>query len=477
MRVLGYEISFTKAAAPATLSPPVSTFGGWWPIVREPFTGAWQQNRELRVDFALSNVAVFRCVSLISSDIAKLRLRLVKEQVEGVWVETAVPAFTPVLTKPCPWQTSVQFWEQWVSCKLNWGNTYALKQRDNRNVVTALYVLDPQRVRPMIAPDGEIYYSLQADFLAGIEAAVIVPASEIIHDRMCAWFHPLIGLPPLFAAGSPANMATKIQRHSTTFFGNGANPGGILTAPGRIPKDKAEEIKEKWQDGFTGDNAGKVAVLGDGLQYQAMTVNALNSQLIEQWHLTAEMICAAYGVPAYKVGFGERTRGLSVEALDQQYYSQTLQYHIEAAEACLDDGLKLPAQYASQFDLDGLLRMDSAALVKSIADAVGAGVMKPNEGRARLGYLPVDGGDTPYLQVQNYSLAALDRRDQDAPAPQSSGGNAAPAAAPADGPPSADDGEGGDDGDGEPDDPQARHVQLVRAALAASVKYARQHPS
>ncbi len=37
--------------------------------------------------------------------------------------------------------------------------------------------------------------------------------------------------------------------------------------------------------------------------------------------------------------------------------------------------------------------------------------MAPNEARRREDLPPVDGGDTPYLQVQNYSLAALANRD------------------------------------------------------------------
>src|SRR3954452_24426368 len=80
----------------------MATFGGWWPVVREPFSGAWQQTRELRVDSVLSNVTtVYRCVALISSDIAKLRVRLVEKKGDEVWFETSVPAFSPVLIKPC----------------------------------------------------------------------------------------------------------------------------------------------------------------------------------------------------------------------------------------------------------------------------------------------------------------------------------------------------------------------------------------
>jgi hypothetical protein len=73
----------------------------------------------------------------------------------------------------------------------------------------------------------------------------------------------------------------------------------------------------------------------------------------------------------------------------------------------------LPKPYGTEFDLDDLLRMDTATKVKAAADAVGSGTMAPNEARRRyFGLGPTDGGESPYLQVQNYSLAALAKRDQ-----------------------------------------------------------------
>jgi phage portal protein BeeE len=40
--------------------------------------------------------------------------------------------------------------------------------------------------------------------------------------------------------------------------------------------------------------------------------------------------------------------------------------------------------------------------------------MAPNEGRAKFDLKPVKGGDSPYLQQQNYSLEALAKRDAQA---------------------------------------------------------------
>ena len=104
----------------------------------------------------------------------------------------------------------------------------------------------------------------------------------------------------------------------------------------------------------------------------------------------------------------------NIEALNQQYYSQCLQSLIENIELLLDEGLELPKPYGTEFDLDDLLRMDTATKVKA-ADAVGSGTMAPNEARRRYFDLgPTEGGESPYLQVQNHSLAALAKRDQTA---------------------------------------------------------------
>jgi phage portal protein BeeE len=90
-----------------------------------------------------------------------------------------------------------------------------------------------------------------------------------------------------------------------------------------------------------------------------------------------------------------------------------LQSHIEEIEEALDAALGIgwAVGLGTQFDTDNLLRMDTATLVTTIKDAVGAGVMAPNEGREKFDLQPVLGGESPYLQQQNYSLEALAKRD------------------------------------------------------------------
>lgn len=293
-----------------------------------------------------------------------------------------------------------------------------LKQRDNRGIVTALYILDPWRVQPLVAQDGSVFYRLGEDNLSQLEnASITVPASEIIHDRMNCLFHPLFGLSPLFASGLSASQAIHIQRDSERFFKNSAKPSGILTAPGSISDETAKRLQETWAANHTGDNSGKIAVVGDSLTFTSMQMSAVDAQLIEQLKLTATDICATFHVPAYMVGAGQMPLNNNVEALAQQYYSQCLQIHIESMEACLDEGLAMPSNYGTELDLDGLLRMDTATQMETLTKGVAGAVTTPNEARKKLNKKGLPGGDTVYMQQQNWSLEQLDKRDiiQDKP--------------------------------------------------------------
>lgn len=413
MRIFGRELTFKRAPVSSAVSG--SRGGGWFPWIHEPYTGAWQRNDEWKSPTVLAHYAVYACVTLIANDIGKLRQRLMELDANGIWKETASPSFSPVLRKPNGYQNHIQFKQWWQTSKLTKGNAYGLKQRDNRGIVTAIYLLDPDRVTVLVAENGDVYYQCNGDELNEIGSeGVTVPASEIIHDRMNCLFHPLVGVSPLYACALAACQSLKMQNDSSTFFENGARPGGILSAPGAISDETAARLKAHWDANYTGQNAGKVAVVGDDLKFQQMKMSATDSQLIEQFKLTAEMICTAFHVPPSKVGVTTSPTGTTAAQENQKYYSDCIQVLVEEYEACMDDGLAVPDKYGVELDIDGLLRMDMGTLVETLKLAVGAGIMAPNEGRYRLNLPPVLGGESPMIQEQNYSLAAIAKRDAQA---------------------------------------------------------------
>jgi HK97 family phage portal protein len=249
---------------------------------------------------------------------------------------------------------------------------------------------------------------------------VTVPASEIIHDRMNCLFHPLVGLSPIFASGLAAYVGRNIQTNATDFFANGSNPSGILTAPEEIDEPTAKKLSERWNQMYAGGNSGRVAVLGSGLKFEALRMTAVDAQMIEHLQWTAETVASTFHVPKFKIGVGEQPTYQNGELLNQVYYSDCLQSHIEQFELAMDEGLGLTEPkdgrlLGVELDLDALLRMDTATQIKSLAEGVGGAVYTPNEARRKMDLKPLKGGDTVYMQQQNFSLAALDQRDRENP--------------------------------------------------------------
>jgi HK97 family phage portal protein len=299
------------------LGPPVSgTGGGWLPVIREPFSGAWQKGISFSPEGALAFPVTQACVTRISTDIGKLPLVLKQLDKNGIYREVIGNSpYWPVLIKPNHYQTHIDFKETWLISKLRTGNTFVLKQRDGRGIVNALYVLDPLRVQPLVSADGSVFYRLSQDHLSGLETgSVVVPASEIIHDRMNCLFHPLIGVSPLFACAMSAAVGLEINRNSGRFFMNGAKISGVISVPGDIGDDAAKGLTDKFNAGYTGENAGKIAVLGDNMKFTQLTMTSTDAQLIEQLKMSGLDVCTAFHVPPHKVGIGTMPSYDNIEA-------------------------------------------------------------------------------------------------------------------------------------------------------------------
>lgn len=400
---------FKDAGAVPVRSP--WSMAGW---IREANSGDWQ--RGVTVD-PIGSVtcfsAVFACVSAIAQDVSKLAPKhMQRDGRSGVWSEirTATPA-VELLRRPNHFSTRLQFLERWVTSKLLHGNAYALKSRNARGDVVALFMVDPRRVTPMVTPMGDVYYSVGGDDLSRIPEGMVVPSSEVIHDRAMALWHPLVGISPITACALSATQGNRIQTNSATFFQNMSRPSGMLTAPETIPDETAQRLKAEFEKNFAGANIGRLLVAGDGLEYKPMTIPAQTAQLLEQLDWTVADVARAFRVPLHKINAGPPPALANIEALESTYYAGCLQGLIEALEQCLDQGLGLPIGQRIEFDLHGLLRMDSAGRFEALGKAVGGGWMSPNEARAREDLAPVEGGDSPMAQMQNYSLAALAKRD------------------------------------------------------------------
>lgn len=385
--------------------------GGWMSLISEPFAGAWQRNLEINPTTVLSFHAVFSCISLIASDISKMPLRLMRRDSNGIWKENNSGTPARIYRRPNAFQNRMQFFECWLNSKLCHGNTVVLKIRNTRGDITELRILDWNKVTPLVADDGSVFYQINPDNMTGVDASVTVPAREVIHDRFNCLFHPLIGLSPIYAAGLAAMQGHHIQENSAHFFRNGSKPSGVIEVPGTITDENARKLKANWDTGYTGENAGKTGLLSNGAKYNPISMSADDAKVVEQLQMSEKIVCSTFHVPAYKAGVGDLPSYDNIEALEQQYYSQCLQTLIESIELLLDEAFELEDDAGTEFDVSALLRMDSERRIKTLGEGVKNTILTPNEARRSENLPPVTGGDELYLQQQNFSLGALARRD------------------------------------------------------------------
>ncbi len=417
---------FKSLLIPTVQSFFSSLWGGVGLGPRETFPGEWQTSSRAATGGSmrkspLAHSAVYTCINVIASDVAKLTLRVMRprenDKYGGREVHTHHPLMK-VLSKPNHYQTSLQFFQHYLASKLWTGNAYVLLFRDGRGVPESMHVMDPTTVTPAITEDGSLWYMVKADRLNKLPEDTYIPARDIIHDRAVTLFHPLIGVSPLYAAAVSASIGNNISANSEAFFQNMSRASGTLTAPAEIPPATAERLKKEWENNYAGLGFGKVAVLGAGIEWKPLNMTAVDAQLIEQLRFTVEDIGRVYRVPSFMLGETKLTYRNS-EQLTRMYFQGCLSYHIEALEQCFNAKFEMSGGSKVEFDLSPLFRMETDLRYDTHQKALTVGIKSINEVRAEEDLPPVDGGDEPRLQMQYVPLSMANVAQQNAPAPNS----------------------------------------------------------
>jgi len=411
-----------------------SLWGGAGVAPRETYAGEWQNSsREsggAQRKSPLSHSAVYTCINNIGSDISKLPLRVMRPRATGEGREPHVNhPLTRLFTKPNNYQTSLQFLQHYLGSKLWTGNAYTILFRDARGVPESMHALDPTTVTPAVTEEGSVWYHVKADRLNRLTEDLYIPARDIIHDRAITLFHPLIGVSPLYAAAVSASIGNSISANSDQFFQNMSRASGTLTAPGEIPPPTADRLKREWDGNYSGLGFGKVAVLGSGLEWKPLTINAADAQLIEQLRFTVEDIGRVYRVPSFMLGETKLTYRNS-EQLARMYYQGCLSYHIEALEQCFNQKFEVSGGVEIEFDLSPLFRLETDLRYDTHSKALNAGIKSINEVRADEDLPPVKGGEEPRLQMQYVPLSTINAAAAAAMGAKPPGTPAAPAPAP-----------------------------------------------
>ncbi|MEA5097870.1 MAG: phage portal protein [Burkholderiaceae bacterium] len=274
------------------------------------------------------------------------------------------------------------------------------------------YPLLPNKMDVSRAPNGELRYTYYRDVdesgLRPKGGYVTLRKDEVLHIPGLG-FDGLIGYSPIAMAKNAIGMALATEEYGASFFANGANPGGVLEHPGVI-KD-VQRVKDSWNAAYQGSgNAHRVAVLEEGMKFQAIGIPPEQAQFLETRKFQINEIARIFRVPPHMVGDLEKSSFSNIEQQSLEFVKFTLDPWVVRWEQALSQALLLPSEKSDvfiRFNLDGLLRGDYASRMTGYATGRQNGWLSANDIRELedMNRIPAsEGGD---LFLVNGSMTKL----------------------------------------------------------------------
>jgi HK97 family phage portal protein len=387
------------------------------------FLGGSAAGKAVTEHSAMQTTAVYACVRILSEAIAGLPLHLYRYNDDG-GKEKALdhPLYLLLHDEPNPEMSSFVFRETLMTHLLLWGNAYAQIIRNGKGAVVALYPLMPNRMTVDRDSQGQLYYSYQmtnSDAPTMPGGTVILKPSDVLHVPGLG-FDGLVGYSPIAMAKNAIGLAIATEEFGAKFFANGATPGGLLEYPGTV-KDP-DRVRESWNKGFSGSqNAGKVAILEEGMKYTPISIAPEQAQFLETRKFQINEIARIFRVPPHMVGDLEKSSFSNIEQQSLEFVKYTLDPWVVRWEQSIQRTLltaEEKKQYFVKFNLEGLLRGDYQSRMNGYATARQNGWMSANDIREleNLDRIPAsDGGD---LYLINGNMLPLEHAGAFASIPQ-----------------------------------------------------------
>ena len=333
---------------------------------------------------AMQLTAVYACVRILAEGVAGLPLHLYKCGKNGSREKAVDHSLYFLLhDEPNPEMTSFVFRETLMTHLLLYGNCYCQIIRDGRGQVTALYPLMPNQMSVDRDEKGQLYYTYlrsgeEADTMK--KGTVYLLPEDVLHIPALG-FDGLVGYSPIAMAKNSIGMGLACEEYGAKFFANGAAPSGVLEHPGTI-KD-ITRLRESWNAIYGGSkNAGKVAILEEGMHYSPISISPNEAQFLETRKFQVDEIARIFHVPPHMIGDLERSTFSNIEQQSLEFVKYTLNPWVCRWEQALTKSLLSPKEkreYCIKFNVDGLLRGDYQSRMNGYAVGRQNGWMSAND--------------------------------------------------------------------------------------------------
>lgn len=353
---------------------------------------------------ALLLSACYRCVEVISDSIAQLPCEPYRIDSDGCKIKfTKHPTYNLLNREPNQNMSKFTFMKTMVVSMLLTGNAYALIERDERGNAKALYYIPTELVtilKPQTITDT-ISYS-------------ITGMKNVVED--CNMIHILNftsdgyeGISTLAYARKTLGLAMDAEANAEGFFKGGANVAGILKCNSPLATKQKESLKSSWNSAFNGSTGtpNGIAVLDADLDFQSVTVNPSDAQLLETRQFNVIDICRFFGVSPVKAFDLSKSSYNTIEQMQLAFLTDTLQPLLEKIECEFQRKLYKPSEKDNitvRFSTAPLLRADKQSQANYYNTLFQMGVMTINEIRRELDLPHLENGDTSFVQVNVQTL-------------------------------------------------------------------------
>lgn len=384
---------------------PAKDWNLWKSII-----SAWGGDSKQQVDAKtrLSIPAYTRALTVLSEQIASLPFSVYRIGSDGSITEaTSHPLYRLLNFRPSAKYDSFIFRESIVRQMINGaimqrsGNCLIIPHTDARGAVAELELVTEEW--EMFKLDGEYFYKVKG------KDKIFLP-KEVIHLR--AWSEDgIFGGDPVGDSTDTLGRAISEIKFGAKFYGNGAQISGVLQSDLQLNEEQINIVRNSWESKYSGpDKFGKTAVLSAGFKYQPIG-SRLDVSDIEARRLTVEDISNITGVPAFLLSNLERATFANIELLNKVFVQYTIRAWCRRIESEFNTKLFPASEWGRtyvRFNLDGLLRGDSASRSAYYRELYNIRALSPNEIRQMENMNPYPGGDAFGLPLASNSQTQQD---------------------------------------------------------------------
>jgi HK97 family phage portal protein len=367
----------------------------WW----NTLNGGSEAGVKVTADVAMTLSTFWACVRFLSETIGALPLVMYRRNADGSRERaTNHPLYDVLHTRPNQWQTAVEFISMMQGHALLRGNAYARIVAGERGPVDQLIPLHPDRVTVETLANGRLRYTVKQ----GDGSTKTYTQDEIFHLRGMS-SDGVTGLSVVEYAANSVGLTLAAERYGSRFFRNDSRPGGVLSTDKKLSAGQPERMKERWRATQAGASRGDVAILEEGLTFQAIGVPPEEAQFLGTREHQALDVCRWFNIPPHMVGVpgGVTEWGSGLEQMGRGMVVYTLMpWLVRWQQAIGRDLILAPQIYYAEFVVEGLLRGDIAARYGAYSTGRQWGWLSVNEIRMLENLNPVEGGDV-YLQPLN----------------------------------------------------------------------------